>query len=196
MNHGQRLAACQRLATRPVRAISVVSNKRTIAPGVYTSKNQLYFYLTRYLIERISRLSRDLRAKVPHGDGRVKITFSRRGGMSYENFRDYLNRLRESGDSEVRIHWPVIDIDAIEAMDHSRRAGVQLADIVASAIAAGFEPDRYGNCESRYASILKPIVYERDGNYLSYGIKTVPRHDQMALTPDQARMIELFKSKG
>jgi len=79
MSHGQRIAAAQSLLTRPIRAVSILSNKTTIPDGVYTDKNQLYFYLTRYLIERISWFCRDMRPQVPHGDGRVKITFSRRG---------------------------------------------------------------------------------------------------------------------
>ncbi len=39
----------------------------------------------------------------------------------------------------------------------------------------GVEPNHYGNCEPRYAEILKPITYERRGNYLSYGVKVVPK---------------------
>lgn len=67
MNHSQKLAASQSLAKRPIRAISVLSNKATIPDGTYTEKNQLYFYLTRYLIERVSWLCRDLRPTVPEG---------------------------------------------------------------------------------------------------------------------------------
>lgn len=192
MNHSQKLAASQSLAERPIRAISVLSNKTTIPDGIYTEKNQLYFYLTRYLIERLSWLCRDLRPRVPQGDGRAKITFSRRGGMSYADFRAYLQRLHSTEDQEIKIHWPVIDIDGISAKDHSTHAGLQLADSIASTFANGFEPDRYGNCECRYAEILKRIVYERRGNYLSYGVKVVPNHTEMNLSPDQMRMIAIF----
>jgi hypothetical protein len=54
------------------------------------------------------------------------------------------------------------------------------------------EPDFYGNCEPRYATALKPIVYNRNGNYLSYGTKLVPPHDQLQLTDQQRPFIELF----
>lgn len=193
LNHGQKLMTAQRLAHRPIRAISIIANKREIPPGIYTERNQLYFYMTRYLIERLSWLCRDMRPQVPEGDGRVKITFSRRGGMSYRDFRAYLLRLRNAGDREINIHWPVIDIEAIDAKDHSTNASLQLADVVASAFASAFEPDRYGNCEPRYAQALKRIVYERKRNYLSYGLKLVPRHDAMVLTEDQIRCIDLFR---
>lgn len=193
MNHGQRIVAVQRLANRPIRAISILSNKTTIPDGVYTNKNQLYFYLTRYLIERVSWLCRDMRPRVPQGDGRVKITFSRRGGMSYPDFRAYLECLKGTTDQEINIHWPVIDIEGISAVDHSTNAGLQLADAIASGFAAGVEPDRYGNCECRHAETLTPIVYRRSGNYLSYGAKFVPNPAEMNLTEQQRQMVRLFR---
>jgi len=193
LNHNQRVVAAQTIATKPVRALSVLAAKRPIPKDIYTEKNQLYFYMTRYLIERLSWLSRDLRPRVPEGDGRVAITFSRRGGMSYDAFREYLRRLKASNDKEVRIHWPVIDIDAVDAKDHSSSASLQLVDAIASSFASAVEPNIYGNCELRYAEILKPITYRRKGNYLSYGVKVVPKPEDCGLSEEQMRLIELFK---
>ncbi len=193
MNHNQRIAAAQSLTERPIRAISILSDKTTIPERVYTNKNQLYFYLTRYLIERISWLCRDMRPRVPQGDGRVKITFSRRGGMSYPDFRAYIERLRVAEKQDINIHWPVIDIEGIGALDHSPNAGLQLADTIAAAFAAGIEPDRYGNCECRYAETLKPVVYQHRGNFLSYGTKFVPNPVGRLLTDQQQRMVQLFQ---
>jgi hypothetical protein len=193
MNHHQMVATVQCLAAKPLRAISVISAKRTIPEGVYVERNQLYFYLTRYLIERISWFCRDMHPSVPEGDGTIKIIFSRRGGMSYADFRDYIDRLRRVQDQEINIHWPVIKTENIDAQDHSRMAGLQLVDTIASAFANGFEPDRYGNCERRYAEVLKPIVYSRRGNYLSYGVKLVPRSELIPLSEEQRRTLDLFK---
>lgn len=192
MSHPQKVVAVQCISQRPIRAINVVCNKVVIPPGIYNEKNQLYCYMTRYLVERISWLCRDYRLPNDTGDGRVQIIFSRRGGMSYEDFCAYLHHLRGMG-AQTRIHWPVVDIDGIEARDHSTFAGLQLADAVASAFACGFEPDKFGNCESRYAEILKPIVYHRPGNYLSYGLKIVPNANGLQLTADQTRTLDLFK---
>lgn len=193
LNHNQRVVAAQTIATKPLRAMSVLAAKRPIPKGIYTEKNQLYFYMTRYLIERLSWLCRDLRPRVPEGDGRVAITFSRRGGMSYDAFREYLHRLEASDDQEVKIHWPVIDIDGVDAKDHSSSASLQLVDAIASSFAAAVEPNPYGNCELRYAEILKPITYERKSNFLSYGVKVVPKPDDCGLNDEQKRLIELFK---
>ncbi|MDD1532010.1 MULTISPECIES: DUF3800 domain-containing protein [unclassified Bradyrhizobium] len=193
LNHGQKLAAVQTIASKPLRAISVLAAKEPIPENIYTEKNQLYFYMTRYLIERLSWLCRDHRPNAPEGDGRVAITFSRRGGMQYDSFREYLEKLKTDKSGEVRIHWPVIDIDAVTAADHSRNASLQLADAVASAFAAGFEPDRYGNCEPRYAETLKPVTYNRHKNYLSYGVKIVPSYESCNLDPQQLKMVEIWK---
>ena len=192
MNHSQRTAAVQSLSGRPIRAASILSNKTTIPDGIYSNKNQLYFYLTRYLIERISWLCRDMRPRVPQG---VKITFSRRGGMSYPDFKAYLERLKATVDQEINIHWPVIDIAGISAKDHSTNAGLQLADVIAASFAAGVEPNRYGNCECRYAEILHPIVYNRRGIYLSYGAKFVPNPRNMQLTDQQQQLVQLFRRR-
>lgn len=195
LNHNQKIVASQILGSKPIRIASVLAAKRPIPDGMYREKNQLYFYMTRYLIERISWMCRDLRPSVPEGDGSVKITFSRRGGMSYDDFREYLRRLKNAKSGDVRIHWPVIDIEAVDAQDHSRNASLQLVDIATSSMAAGLEPDRYGNCETRYAESLKRVTYHRNHNYLSYGVKIVPSFDLCGLSGEQMRMIDLFKEE-
>jgi Protein of unknown function (DUF3800) len=193
-NHSQRLAATQIYSKLPIRLLNVMSNKTTIEAGTYSEPNQLYFYLTRYLIERLSWLCRDMRPQVPEGNGLVKIVFSRRGGLSTVGFKEYLELLKRTNDPSIKIHWPVIDIDVIDAKDHSACAGLQLADIGASAIAAGLELDQFGNNEPRYGATVKPLVYCRNGNYFSYGLKIVPKPESMALSDQQILFLGQFSS--
>jgi hypothetical protein len=194
LNHQQRVMAVNQLSQRPLRIISVIANKPSIPSGTYTSKNQLYHYMCRYLLERVSWLCRDMRKTVPEGDGRAKIIFSRRGGMSYTDFQQYLQLLKVRTDLDTRVHWPVIDIEAIEALDHSTRMGLQLADIAVAGISAGLEPDYYGNFETRFAKELKPRVYCNQKNYLSYGIKIVPSLDKLPpLSEGQSDFFNLFQ---
>lgn len=192
LDHAQRVMAISTLAGEPFRSISIIANKPVIPQGIYTERSQLYHYLCRYLIERISWLCRDLRPSVPEGDGRVKIVFSRRRSMNYDDFQSYMLKLKDMDDPEIRIHWPVIDIDGIEAQDHGARFGLQLADLVTSGITAALEPDFYGNVEPRFARMLKPHVYHRGKNYLSYGAKLVPPHEQLELTKHQREFIDIF----
>lgn len=193
LSHSQKLMACQKIAELPIRGISVLSNKTTIAPNTYTEPNQLYYYITRYLIERITWFCRDMRPQVPEGDGRVKIIFSRRGGMNYSHFQEYLRTLKYQESSDVRIHWPVLDIDAVEAKDHSTRAGLQIADCISSAFRMAVDPDEFGNVESRYAKAMKFNTYSHDNKYLSYGVKAVPSLNQMLLSTDQLEFFEFFR---
>jgi hypothetical protein len=192
LSHQQRVMACQVLITKPMRSICVMANKPVIPPDIYTRKNQLYFYMSRYLMERISWFCRDMRRDVPEGDGKVKIIFSRRGGLSYDGFKSYLTRLKAGDQDGMQIHWNVIDIEGIEAKDHRAKAGLQIADLMAYCMTAALEPDAYGNCERRYADILRPLIYKRGEKYLGYGLKLVPRPDQIPLSDQQKEFLRLF----
>lgn len=189
--HSQKRRACQIIAGQPLRFSCVLGLKNTPNAATFVQKNQLYFYLTRYLIERVSWLCRDKRPSVQEGDGRAKITFSRRGGLSYDGFKEYLRYLKLS--CETQIHWPVVDIDAVDAQDHSRLAALQIADCGVSAIAAALEPDPYGNVEYAYLHELSGNIYNRNGNYLSYGLKTLPPLEQTNLTQAQAAAFQRFR---
>lgn len=192
LDHAQRVMAITQLVNKPFRASGVFAYKPLMRDDVYVSKNQLYHYMTRYLIERLSWLCRDHRKSVPEGDGRIKIVFSRRGGMDYEDFQQYLRHLQGVKNSDIKINWSVIDIDGVEAQDNGRRYGLQLADIVIGGLRSALEPDLYGNVEPRFMEMLKPHVYHRNGNYLSYGAKLVPTLEQiLACDRDDVAPVDL-----
>lgn len=192
LDHPQRIMAIKGICGKPLRITTVIANKTVIPAGTYTERNQLYHYMCRYLIERISWLCRDYRPQVPEGDGRVKLVFSRKRTMNYQDFRDYVQHLHDM-DEPTEIHWPVIDIEGIDAYDHGSRIGLQLADLAVSGITAALEPDFYGNVECRFARSLKPRIYARNGNYMSYGTKMVPPADQIELTDQQEEFVALFR---
>ncbi|MEQ9040496.1 MAG: DUF3800 domain-containing protein [Silicimonas sp.] len=190
-NHNQKRRACQIIAGSPLRYTCVLGLKNTPEAMVFVNKNQLYFYLTRFLVERISWLCRDYRPTLKEGNGQVKIVFSRRGGLSYDGFKGYLRHLKEN--AETSVHWPVIDIESVEAMDHSRLAGLQIADCGVSAIAAAVEHDPYGNVEPSYASEIARNIYSRNGNYMSYGLKLLPSFDKAGFDQAQAAALGQFR---
>ena len=100
--------------------------------------------------------------------------------------------LKEKNDLDIQIHWPVIDIEAIQALDQSESRGLQLADLAISGLTTALEPDYYGNCESRFAQMLKPNIYNRNGNFYSYGAKMIPPFDRVPPTPHLAEFDRLF----
>ncbi|MFS4438228.1 DUF3800 domain-containing protein [Paracoccaceae bacterium GXU_MW_L88] len=190
MTHSQKRRSCQIIGGSPLRFSCVLGYKNTPEASTFTEKNQLYFYLTRFLIERVSWFCRDYRPIVKEGDGRAKIVFSRRGGLSYDGFKEYLERLKK--DQNCRIHWPAIDISAVDAQDHSKLAALQIADFGVSAIASAIEPDLYGNVEDKYINEISKNIYQRHGNYMSYGLKFLPDIDSVSLSPSQKNVFKDF----
>ncbi len=202
LNHDQRVHVCKEMAAHSFRLIAVMSNKTTIPThprkDLFQKKNTLYWYLARYVIERISLYCQRRLGKGDAGDGRVRIIFSRRGGMAYQDFRDYLTHLRSlqeaAGEEEATIYWPAIDIEGVEALDHETRAGLQFADMVAGAFNRAVEPDAYGNPEPRYAQLLAPrVIGSASGIRIGYGVKPVPGLDQMTLTEAQRAFFDWYK---
>lgn len=174
LNHEQRVAACAGIANTKTRFVSVCINKRAINGAGLKGKHRLYFYTTRYLLERISWLARDTVKNFP-GDGVVKLVFSNRRQMSYDDLCDYVGRLRAAPDYEdVRIHWPAIDVARLEARPHNQLVGLRAVDTVASGIRYGLELSRYGFCEDRYGRLLAPRVYRHKERALPYGMKFFP----------------------
>jgi hypothetical protein len=96
--------------------------------------------------------------------------------MSYDEMRAYFSYLRaNTGPLDVTIDWEVIDAARIAAYSAGKRMGLQLADAVASSFFYAVEPSQYGYTEDRYARMLKPVVWHRNGRYLGYGLKPWPR---------------------
>ena len=141
LRHEQRVPYVKNIAAEPVRTVSIVIHKPSIAdPERFQSeKFLLYRYATRFLLERVSWLCRDHRTD-DEGNGSAEVIFSNRSCMSYKTLKEYLTLLQTKGDPlDVRIDWSVIDIESIRAVNHEQLAGLQVAD--AAAGAARLAPD-------------------------------------------------------
>lgn len=187
LSESKKLAVCKYVATLPVRCFVVISNKRNMrgyknerAAKVGT-KNTFYNWLLRLLLERASRYCSDRTLK-DYGEVRtMRIEIGARGGFSLAQFQAYLTYLKwqsqagslfiETGD----LAWDVIDIYEIESFLAAKRAGIQLADIVASAFKQAVELRPDGTCINSYAKELRPrIAFDKRGNIPDFGIKIMP----------------------
>jgi hypothetical protein len=112
--------------------------------------------------------------------------------MSYEELKKYLELLHtRTGFFEVRIDWSAIKPDQIEAYPPGRRMGLQIADAVAGSFFYAVQPSQHGFTENRYARILKPVVYHRQGQYQGYGIKFWPREvDEMVKSEERLAWVQ------
>jgi len=90
---------------------------------------------------------------------------------------DYLRYLADGRDlvkAPRHTDWAVLDIDGIKVENHSKRAGLQLADLVTSAFGNALEPNKFGNYETRYAKTLIPKLIRSRGTASNSGLTVVP----------------------
>jgi hypothetical protein len=158
LKHEQRIPYIRRVAALPIRTVSVLVYKPSILePEKFQNeKYRLYRYATRLLLERVSWLCRDQR-KSGDGDGTAEVIFSNRSKMSYQDIRDYLQLL-------ISQH----------AVEHSRLAGLQVADAIASGVHFAVKVNRYGETETGYLSHISATMYRHRNVLNGYGLKLWP----------------------
>jgi hypothetical protein len=190
LKHEQRVFVANTLASVSMRFVSVACHKPSLTETEYLhKKHALYFYLSRFLFERVSWLCRDSR-RLSEGDGSVEIVFSNRSSMPYGEIQDYLTLLRNR--VEVQIDWTAIKPNQITALPHHLRAGLQVVDAIASSTFAAMEPNRFGFVEDRYARELLRIGYRHNRKLLGYGIKIWPV-ERLAVLQNDPRYSWLFQ---
>lgn len=107
LKHEQRLPVVDRIAAANLRAVAVLVYKPFIKePEVFRERYRLYYYAVRFLLERVSWYCRDHKTNRDEGDGSAEVIFSNRGGMSYDDLKNYLEILKsQTGFCDVRIDW-------------------------------------------------------------------------------------------
>ena len=207
LNHHQRVAAVEYLAGKTFGICCVCSNKITLCDDgkyfkLFTQKGYLYNYLTRYLLERLTSAVREVADRTGQ-KCELRIVFSRRGGTDYQSMREYLILMRDGRErvQPVRsIDWSVFSPDDIKVENHSRWAGLQLADVVTSATAAGLEPNGYGHYEPRYANTLAKRYLTKNKRVLNTGLVLVPPIGKCPLDNSQKGFVlglnELWQAPG
>lgn len=180
LKHEQRVPYVKHIATAAIKTISVLIHKPSLRdPEKFQSeKFLLYRYASRLLLERVSWLCRD-KHNPGEGNGGADIVFSNRSIMSYKDLTLYLQTIRGKSDPmEVRIDWNVIDPSMVSAVEHSKLAGLQVADAVASSFFFSVNLNRYGEVEDKYSRFLLPNCYRHRGAALGYGLKFWPEDFQ------------------
>ncbi len=162
----------------------------------FQDRYRLYFYTVRYLLERISWQIRDLSSEKTKGTGEVGIVFSNRAGMSYEELKVYLGRLKNMSEygQDIRIVWDYIDTNGVYAYPPGKLKGLQVADAIAGAFYNGLEMTKTKKQKSEYAQGLKPVIYKHKGVFWGNGLKIVPR-EAVAVLKNQSSYgwLDIFK---
>lgn len=178
LKHKQRIPYIRRVGELPIRTVNVLVYKPLIRePEKFqNTKYLLYRYATRLLLERISWLCRDNRRE-REGDGFCEVIFSNRSNMSYEDIRGYLRLLlKQAGDNpqKMQIDTTVIDPKRIRSVEHSKLAGLQVADAVASGLHFAVRLNQYGETETGYLPHISKSIYRHNGMAIGYGVKLWP----------------------
>nr|WP_245223971.1 DUF3800 domain-containing protein [Rhizobium halophytocola] len=201
LKHDQRVQACILLSQKPIGACVVCSNKITLLEhpkkDIFKQRQHLYNYLTRFLLERLTAACQRKAWLEHRAEAHLKVVFSRRRGTDYHAMRRYLEFMRD-GKEVVRpvrsIDWNVLDPSDILVENHSKRAGLQIADIFTSAIWHALEPNSFGFCEARYARLLVPRLLRSQGQRYGTGLTIVPSKDNHILTAEQHEFIDYVKA--
>ena len=188
LRHEHRVPYIDAIARADLRIAAVLVHKPSLnEPEKFGERYRLYFYTARYLLERVSWYCRDHWNSHDSGDGTAEVVFSNRAEMSHTELKEYLSRLKDQrGFFDVRVAWSVINPGLISAFTPGKRMGLQIADAVASGLCYAVQPSRLGFTEDRYARMLKPVVYHRQGQHIGYGLKFWPRESDNKLKTEDA----------
>lgn len=207
LKDSKKLQVCSQLADLPVRFFTVISHKRNMQN--YTNLNAemakinktawFYCWMSRLLLERVTRYCGSRSIK-DYGESRhVRIEFSDRGGVKIDDFVSYYEYLSQQSRLGMMYHssfdldWSVVDLTQITSHPNKMRAGLQLADVVASAFFQALEPNSSGNVTADYAKALRPrMAINNQGRMYGYSFKVMPKWAPARLPPQQREIFNFF----
>jgi hypothetical protein len=182
----QRHIICGELAECDARLFVVISNKQNMrqhrndrAARMGQSKHYIYWFLCRLLLERVTEFCEARNDLAGTPGRRLRVEFSKRSDLNYTHLSNYLTKLWIQDErvflNKKTLRWSVFDPHEIYAYDHRTRAGLQLADAVASAFYRAVNRDAETPCNSDFAKLLKPRVWAgKKGNHFDTGFKALP----------------------
>lgn len=152
----------------------------------------VYNWCVRLLLERVTAFC-DARSVHDYGEQRkIKIEFSRRGGHHYSQtkaYHYYLGFQQEGDKIYLKKREPVtkmLSTDLMADHPHYSRAGLQLADTVASAFYQAIDHLGRGEYNVEPAKALGPIMAKEAGATRDFGVALFPTPAWRAeLTPEQ-----------
>lgn len=200
---------CSEIASLPVRCFVVCSNKKNMRgyrnpfAERYPNPNWFYAWLSRLLLERVTYFVREKSLEQHREIKRLRIEFSERGGLTYSALNTYFEWLKmKSVGGEMYLPlgdlvWETMHRDLLFIHPHKMRAGLQLADAVASAFFKACDHCDTGECDPSYAKLLHPRMTRVPdgliGEISGYSVKLMPNFKKALLLPKQA---EIFTHYG
>jgi hypothetical protein len=207
LSPANKLKTCQKIGGLDLRCFVIASNKKNMEgytnPDAEKIPSQCWFYcwMTRVLLERVTRFVLH-RSLVDHGEPRcLRIEYSARGGLRYEQMHAYYDWLRMKRHKPFlpwgKICFEVTHLNLLRVYPHLEREGLQLADAVAAAFFKACDKYDTGACDPQYAKSLRDRMAREPDNYngriSGFGVKLLPSFAKAKLDSDQA---EIFRYYG
>ena len=206
----QRLSACEHFASKHLRWLAVVSNKRNMRgyqnarAAKRDTRNPFYNWMLRLLLERASQFCAE-RSVRDYGEMRaMRIELGARGGVSLPRIKVYLFEIlrRQSAANTLYLQrgdiaWKVMNPDELAVFQARSRAGIQIADVVASGLRQAVDVKPDSRTDPRYALALRPTVASnRRGAVADFGLKLMPDPPDLWRVGLIESQISLFESFG
>lgn len=209
LSFNQKKIIGEKLAKLPVRFFAVVSNKKNIRKHKniraekVNAKSWVYNFMTRLLLERVTEFCGQKKGEILFVENCVRIEFSRRGGINYNDTINYLKRLKNQKEyaggpflKAGSIDWAVVDFAEIRNIRHSQSPGLQAADIVASSFYNSLDSTMKDGGNKCFAlSLLPRMGRKRDsksGQIAEVGLKIMPHFSSIKITKNQQELFEKF----
>jgi hypothetical protein len=198
----RRLRVAEMLASKPCRAFVVASHKPNMAgysnprPEGRGGQHVFYNWVLRVALERATQWIRH-RSLQDHKEVRkARLIMSSAGGLDYSQLKAYHELLRMQGRNAYlnanTIAWDVLSQSLYEAVPARSNAGVQLADIVASAFYQAAHVDG-PHWDLAPALALKKIMPARGGIAANCSMVLMPlKRSQQRLDADRRQLFEAF----
>ena len=179
----RRRLCCELLASKPCRLFAIASHKPNMSgysnPRPEGRNGQFTFYnwVLRVLLERVTHWIRE-RSIEDHGEILpARLVLSATGGLRYSQMKAYHELLRLQGQNAYlntrTIAWDVLHPSLYEPVPAKTNAGVQLADIVASAVYQAVHVDG-ANWDLQPALALAPKLARRRDVIENCGLTLMP----------------------
>jgi hypothetical protein len=202
LNDRNRRISCEQIATLPLRCFVVCSNKKNMKgyrnpfAEKYPNPNWFYAWMSRLLLERVTFFVSEKSLQQHNEIKKLRIEFSERGGLTHWSLNTYYEWLRmksAGGDMFLTagdLVWETMHRDLLHIYPHRKRAGLQLADAVASAFFKACDCYDTGACNPEFAKLLGPrmcrVPDHSAGEISGYSVKLMPRFSDAKLLPGQS----------
>lgn len=204
LSPSKQVRAATLLAGLPVRIFTVCSNKKNMRgysnerAAQAGGKQWFYNWVVRIMMERATNYCAENAEQKLGKPGKMKVLFSARGGHSYGQTKAYWELLRAKSRvgqtylARYEMRHDILSFGLVDYVPHYMHAGLQLADIAASAFYQAIN-DTSPRWSTDCARALLPRVASREKKHSDVGLVLMPHKiNQIGLSAGQKEIFNFY----